>query len=111
MTGVFYTRKREKIFKRGIRLSSERLKFISSTRVVVNRSSVNSGQQVENISVSYEVPEGTKLVVPVFGGCNWGNIVSSQLEDLLSGSFTVSAINLSSENHTLVIVFNIYFFG
>ena len=79
--------------------------------MVVNRSSVNSGQQVENISVSYEVPEGTKLVVPVFGGCNWGNIVSSQLEDLLSGSFTVSAINLSSENHTLVIVFNIYFFG
>ena len=92
-------------------LTSERLKFISSTRVVVSRSSINSGQRVENISVSYEVPEGTKLIIPVFGGCNWGNIVSSQFENLLSGSFNVSAINLSPENHTLVIVFNIYFFG
>ena len=65
----------------------------------------------KKITLTYDVPEGTKQVIPIYGGCNYGCVYSYDFSNALNGSFTVGVTNLSSGAHSIGASYRVLFLG
>ena len=65
----------------------------------------------KQLKLTYDVPEGTKQVIPIYGSCNYGCVYGYDFKNALNGSFNVSVMNLSSGNHTVSASYRVLFLG
>ena len=65
----------------------------------------------KQITLTYDVPEGTKQVIPIYEGCNYGCVYSYDFSNALNGSFNVSVMNLSSAAHSIGALYRVLFLG
>ena len=91
-------------------LDSNKLELLGYVDVSVSagRLDPDVGKQIK---LTYDVPEGTKQVIPIYGSCNYGCVYDYDFSNALNGSFNVSVMNLSSGSHTVSASYSVLFLG
>ena len=91
-------------------LNSNKLELLGYVDVSVSAGGLapDVGKQIK---LTYDVPEGTKQVIPIYVSCSYGSVYGYDFSNALNGSFNVSVMNLSSVNHTVIASYRVLFLG
>lgn len=91
-------------------LNSNSLKWLGYVDLSETTSRIDNGTS-QQLTYTYDVPEGTKYVLPLFKSCNWGSVGNADYSNLLNGSFTAMLINISGDPHSITAKFMVIFLG
>lgn len=63
------------------------------------------------VTFSYDIPEGTKRIIPIVEGCSWGTLSVLQTDNIMSGSVTAAFLNITTVRHSLTGQIRFIFLG
>ena len=91
-------------------LISNSLKWLGYVDLSEKTSRIDNGTS-QRLTYTYDVPEGTKYVLPLLKSCNWGSVGDTNYSNLLNGSFTATLVNISGDPHGITANYRLIFLG
>ena len=91
-------------------LNSNSLKWLGYVDLSEKTSRIDNGTS-QRLTYTYDVPEGTKYVLPLLKSCNWGSVGDTNYSNLLNGSFTATLVNISGDPHEITAKYRLIFLG
>ena len=71
---------------------------------------LDAGQN-QRVTFSYDIPDGTKHIIPIVEGCSWGTLSALDITNLMSGSVSAGFLNTSTGRHSLTGQIRFIFLG